>query len=319
MFVICGEALFDIFIPPGIADDSAELAFAARVGGSPFNVAVGLARLGRKSALFAGISTDFFGERLKAVLEKEKVSTALLSRKSGPTTLGFVQQDEAGHPSYAFYGAGAADRSLTNADLPSDLGDARCVHFGSYSIAVSPTADALQALALRETGDRIISLDPNIRLTVEPDLTVWRNRVSRLVETADVIKVSDEDLACLYPDTHPESIAETWLEKDVELLVLTRGRRGATLISKQSQIDVTAPKIQVVDTVGAGDTFQAGLLRQVLDLHNKAGSEWIKYLDTESLLTIGRYAAAAAAITCSRQGADLPTHTEVDQFLAEWA
>ncbi len=308
-FVVCGEALFDVFVNTD-SGKPGELAFDALVGGSPLNVAVGLARLGHSSALLTGLSTDFFGERLDAVLRSENVSTDLLARKAAPTTLGFVQKDDQGVASYAFYNNGAADCSLTEADIDIDLKDARFLHLGSYSIVVPPTADTLFKLVARESGQRIISLDPNIRPTVEPDMAVWHKRVNDLLPLVDMIKVSDEDLESLHPGRDPEEVQAEWLAQGAKLVVVTLGGEGAILQSKLGKVKVKTPVIEVVDTVGAGDTFQAALLDYVAFLDEQDG-EWFEKLDAEMLNKIGQYAAGSAAITCSRKGADLPTREEV--------
>ena len=319
MFVICGEALFDVFIDNEPAMDARSLSFTARVGGSPFNVAIGLARLGRESALLTGVSTDFFGDRLQAVLQAENVSTELLARKSGPTTLGFVQKDDAGMPSYAFYGDGAADRSLESSDLNFDKSNTRCIHLGSFSIVAPPTANALYELVKGEAGSCIISLDPNIRPTVEPDIAKWRDRVEKLLPLTDVLKASDEDLGMLYPDRDVENVLKSWVDAGVGVAALTRGSQGATLLSRAGRADVKAPLTSVVDTVGAGDTFQAALLDQVITLTEAYPDGWESELNNDSLERIARYAAGAASITCSRLGADLPRRDEVEQLLKSWS
>ncbi|HPE59020.1 MAG: carbohydrate kinase [Thiothrix sp.] len=315
MFVVCGEALFDVFIADGVAQDARTVPFSARVGGSPFNVAIGLARLGCDSALLTGLSTDFLGQRLLAVLEAEKVSTRLIVRKPAPTTLGFVQHGEDGVPAYAFYGEGAADRSLTPADLPASLEGTECLHAGSYSIVTPPTSDAVLQLFQRESGQRILSVDPNIRPTVEPDMAIWRERIDALLALADVVKVSDEDLGWLYPGQAIDAIMRQWMANGLKLMVVTRGSQGALLASQAAQAEVSTPKIRVVDTVGAGDTFQAALLDALVALKQAHGERWESMLDAATLTRIGHFAAVAAAITCSRKGADLPTRTEINQAL----
>lgn len=319
MFVVCGEALFDVFMDKEAAMDATSLSFTARVGGSPLNVAVGLARLDRHSALLTGVSTDFFGDRLQSVLQAENVSTDLLSRKSGPTTLGFVQKDEEGIPSYAFYGNGAADRALESSDLNFDRSAARCIHLGSYSIVVPPTSDTLLELVKAESQNCVISLDPNIRPTVEPDLDKWRESVEKLLPHVDVLKASDEDLGILYPEQAPEDVIQHWIESGVKIAALTRGPDGATLISQVGRADVKAPVTKVVDTVGAGDTFQAALLDQVIAFFEEHGEQWPQKMTSETMTDIGRFAAGAASITCSRQGADLPRRAEVLQLLERWS
>ncbi len=316
MFVVCGEALFDVFVPEGVSQSAFAVPFAARAGGSPFNVAIGLRRLGQPVALLTGVSNDFLGDRLMAVLQAEQVSTECIVRKAAPTTLGFIQKNAVGVPNYAFYGAGAADRLVTTADINLDGKAVSGIHMGSYSIVVPPTADALLALARQQSGKCLLSLDPNIRLNVEPDVHQWRVRIAKLLPFMDVVKVSDEDLAALYPDVAPESIIADWLARGVKLASLTRGSEGASLWSQQAQVTLPTPRVNVVDTVGAGDTFQASLLDSLLALQATT-TDWATALTASMLQHIGQKAVCAAAITCSRQGADLPNAAEVQQALTE--
>jgi len=307
MFIVCGEALFDVYAEQDSATASdtvsRHLSLQAHVGGSPFNVAVGMARLGESVALLSGLANDFLGEHLHAVLEQEGVSTRLIARKTAPTTLSFVQHDADGVPSYAFYGNGAADRVLDKADTAFALAGVRGLHLGSYSMVVEPAASAYIDLLREQSGQRLIALDPNVRLNVEPDLDVWRSRLSELLPHLDLIKVSDEDLAALYPGQEPDSIMQAWQIQGIHLLALTRGAAGASLWCGALRVDIAALSIEVVDTVGAGDTFQAALLQELLQ-HGWPQTE-------AELKHLGQFAATAAAITCSRRGANLPTRAEV--------
>ncbi|WP_299879582.1 carbohydrate kinase [uncultured Cocleimonas sp.] len=315
MFVICGEALIDIFVEDNQRPPAESFPMQACVGGSPFNVAIGLARLGQSAALFTGISNDMFGKRLSTVLEEENVSQELIVKKSLPTTVAFVEKDKNGVPTYSFYGEGTADRSITSDDINFDIDDPIAIHLGSYSIVSQPTADSLLSLVKKYSGKCLISLDPNIRAIVEPDMKVWQNRVDELVSLADIVKVSDEDLELMYPDTAPEEIIQKWLATGLKLIVLTRGGEGSSLWSAQAHTNLETPKIKVIDTVGAGDTYQAALLDSVGGLFAQYGNDWSEQLDENKLKEIGNFSAAAAAITCSRQGADLPTKTEVLNFI----
>ncbi len=310
-YIVCGEALFDVFIEQGVAANATAVPLDARVGGSPFNVAIGLARLNRKAALLAGVSSDFLGSRLVAVLESEQVSTDYIVRKEAPTTLALINVDQQGVPSYAFYGAGAADRSLLPADVAIEPPPMTALHLGSYSIVAQPTADSLLTLVQRCSGHCLISLDPNIRPVVEPDMNVWRKRLEILVPLVDMIKVSDEDLAALYPEHKPEAVTARWLAAGAKLVVLTRGGDGASMWSQHGHADISTPEVDIVDTVGAGDTFQAALLDSVGNLYQKNPESWAKSLDGAQLATLGIFSAAAAAITCSRSGADLPRRDEI--------
>lgn len=315
MFVVCGEALIDIFVEKNDKSTPDQFPLNACVGGSPFNVAIGLSRLGQSSSLLTGLSNDMFGKRLSEVLAKEGVSQDCIVEKSLPTTVAFVQKDQEGVPTYSFYGEGTADRSLELEDVNLKGEAPLVIHLGSYSIVSQPTADSLLALVKKYSGKSLISLDPNIRAVVEPDMMVWQNRVEELVKLSDVVKVSDEDLEMLYPELQPEEVAEKWFATGLKLIVLTRGSEGSSLWSSQARVDIKNPMIKVVDTVGAGDTYQSALLDSIGDLVKTEGNNWADQLTPEKLQQIGTYAASAAAITCSRQGADLPTKSEVLNFI----
>ncbi|CAN7367771.1 carbohydrate kinase [Variovorax sp. LjRoot84] len=308
MFVVCGEALMDVYTGEWTATG---MTLDARIGGSPLNVAQGLARLERPVAFLAGLSTDACGERLLASLRAEGVDTSLVLRSDAPSTLSVISVDATGVPRYAFHGTGAADRQITHDTLPALPTAARVLQFGSYALAVEPVGSALRALAARERERRLIAYDPNVRLNVEPDLAHWRAVVEQMVSIAHLVKVSDEDLGLLYPAEKPEQVAARWLERGVNLVAVTRGRHGASAWTGAAQADVPAPETEVVDTVGAGDTFQAALLTW-LDEHDALTPEALSALGNASLADLLRFAARAAAITCSRRGADMPRRDKLN-------
>ena len=308
MFLICGEALYDLFVEE---ETPAGLRIDARIGGSPFNVAVGLARLGRPAALLTGVSTDALGDRLAAALDGEGVETRFLARMPNPTTLAVVALGPEGEPRYTFYGEGAADRSLTAANLPELPDTVSCLHFGSFSLVVDPTAGALLALAERERGRRFISLDPNLRINVEPDVDRWRRDVERFARAADLVKLSDEDLGHLDPTADPDRLAGTWLDGGARIVVLTRGAAGATLWTRAARVDHPGRAVEVEDTVGAGDAFQAALLCRLDETGRLAegpGAAPLPEPEAERLLA---FACEAAARSCTRRGADFPRRAEL--------
>ncbi len=315
MFVICGEALIDIFVQDNQQSPADNFPMQASVGGSPFNVAIGLARLGQSAALLTGISNDMFGKRLSAVLDAEGVSQQLIVKKQLPTTVAFIEKDQNGVPTYLFLGEGAADRSLDVDDVDIQIDLPIGIHLGSYSIVAQPTADSLLSLVKKYSGKCLISLDPNIRAIVEPDMKVWQDRVEELVGLSNIVKISDEDLALMYPEFKAEEIIQKWLATGLNLIVLTRGAEGSSLWSAKAQTNVETPTIKVVDTVGAGDTYQAALLESVGGLFTQYGTDWPEQLTEQKLKEIGSYSASAAAITCSRLGADLPTKSEILDFI----
>jgi fructokinase len=307
MFLVCGEALFDVFI--GSQTDAA-LHLDARAGGSPFNVAVGLARLGQPVAFLCGLSSDMLGERLADTLRREGVDTRLCPRLDAPTTLGLVELDGQGVPRYAFYGNGAADRLLSADRLPVLDPAVRAIHLGSFASVVEPVAGALEALVRRERGERLIAYDPNIRLNVEPELERWRTKVDTLAGLAHLVKISDEDAHLLYGTVDDDALATRWLAAGTALVVMTRGGAGASAWNAGGRTDVAAPGIRVADTVGAGDTFQAAMLAHLAET-DRLGPAALAEMSGDELRRLLGFATRAAAITCSRRGADLPRRDEL--------
>lgn len=306
MYLVCGEALFDFFARSPESTPTGQVDFKAIAGGSPFNVAVGLRRLGVDTALFAGLSTDYLGQRLKQVLVNEGVSTRYLHDLDAPTTLAMVALDANGSPAYSFRGEGCADRQLHAHHLPRLGPEVRGVHVGSFSLVVQPVGDTLLALVKRESGQRLISLDPNVRLNPEPDIERWRQRIKELIPYADVIKVSDEDLELLYPGQDAQEIARSWLNHRCQLVFLTRGSQGASVFSREhGQRSVPASLVDVADTVGAGDTFQAAVIAWLTG-HGLDSIEGIQGLSAVQLDALLDFASRAAALTCSKTGPDLP-------------
>lgn len=307
MFVVCGEALMDVYAREASATG---LRLDAQVGGSPFNVAVGLARLGRRSALLAGISHDAAGGRLMQALDEEGVDSSLVVRSDAPTTLSVVSVGAGGMPRYTFYGHGTADRAIDIDNLPAIPTQTRLLQFGSYALAVEPVGTALRALAARECGRRLVAYDPNVRLNVEPDLARWRETVEAMAALSHIVKVSDEDLGLLFPGESPEQIAQRWAVGGTRLVVVTRGAQGCEAWTQTLHAAAPAVKIDMVDAVGAGDTFQAAMLTW-LDEQQALSAAGLEALDALQLGAMLRFAAAAAAITCSRRGADMPRRAEL--------
>jgi len=306
MYLVCGEALFDFFSKDHASGQASKVNYQAIAGGSPFNVAVGLRRLGVDVGLLAGLSSDFLGRRLHQVLQEEGVRTEFLVQFEAPTTLAMVAVGANGSPEYSFRGEGCADRQLQPSHLPTLGGDVRGLHIGSFSLVVQPIGDTLQALVQRESGQRLISLDPNVRLNPQPDIGLWRQRIGSLVPHADLIKVSDEDLGLLYPDQDPAAVIQGWLQQRCQLAFLTRGGQGATVFSRaHGSWSVPARQVAIADTVGAGDTFQAALIAWLTEqqLDSVDGLQQLSKAQVEALLD---FAVGAAALTCTRTGPDLP-------------
>ncbi|MBO0496793.1 carbohydrate kinase [Pseudomonas sp. Marseille-Q1929] len=306
MYLVCGEALFDFFSEEDASGQASKVNYKAIAGGSPFNVAVGLRRLGVDAGLLGGVSTDFLGRRLLQVLRDEGVSEQFLVEFAAPTTLSMVAVGSDGSPQYNFRGEGCADRLLEISHLPALGDDIRGLHIGSFSLVVQPVGDTLMRLVQRESGKRLISLDPNVRLNPQPDIHLWRARIAELVQHADMIKVSDEDLHLLYPEQSPESVLQGWLQHRCQLVFLTRGGDGASVFSRQhGHWSAPAVKVVMADTVGAGDTFQAALIAWLTE-HALDSIEGLQQLSREQIDSMLGFAIRAAAMTCSKTGPDLP-------------
>lgn len=311
MFLSCGDALFDCFA--GASDNPAVIQLDGRAGGAPMNVAIGLSRLGQKVGFFSKVSRDIFGERIMAHLSNEGVDTRLILRTDQLSTLAIVSLDGTGGARYSFYIENTADRSITETELPAALpGDVKAIHIGgSYSTALEPSASSYAALVARERGRRLISYDPNIRDSVAPDLDLWRARAAALAGLAHLIKASDEDLAKLYPGRDAETVAGDWIAGGASLVLITRGGEGAIgFTARGVSARVPGVKVKLIDTVGAGDTFQAATL-DWLARKERLSPEAMTGLSPAELPALLSYAAKAAAITCSRRGADLPRADEV--------
>ncbi|HEX5687888.1 MAG TPA: carbohydrate kinase [Ideonella sp.] len=307
MFVVCGEALFDVF---AAGDTPSGMALDGRIGGSPFNVALGLARLAQPVAFFGGISQGFLGARLMRALQDEGIATGLVQRLDAPTTLGLVGLDARGVPSYSFYGEGGADRVVPVAAADAVPDTTRAIHFGSYAMVVEPVASTQRALAERLHQRCVVAYDPNVRTNVEPALGRWRETIDWMAARTHLLKVSDEDLALLYPGVQHAELAARWRAAGVAAVVVTLGGEGARAYLQDGELPIAPVPTTVVDTVGAGDTFQAAMLTGLAerDALNPAA---LKVLPSAFWAEVLGFAARAAAITCGRRGADLPRRAEL--------
>lgn len=306
--LICGEALYDVFFE---AERAEGFTLDARIGGSAFNVAIGLGRLGQSVGLLTGVSQDRLGEKLAQTLAGEGVDTTYLRRKDATTTLGMVSLDEKGSAQYRFYGEGAADRLVGEADLP-DVEPLSAASFGCFSLLTKPTGDTFLAFAERvAAAGRLVALDPNIRPSVEPDFAVWRARVDAFAAHAGLIKVSEEDLAHLYPGEAMETLARRWLDGGVAAVVVTLGGEGAVMFrASWAPVSVAARKVKVVDTVGAGDSFLAALFAHLVETGELSRAAIAGLTDEDARRAL-EFAVAAAAVTCERRGADLPRRADL--------
>ncbi|MBS1966403.1 MAG: carbohydrate kinase [Chloroflexi bacterium SZAS-1] len=304
-----GEILID-FLP--IVENGTTTGFRMHVGGSPYNVAMGLARLGQPVAFAGKIATDFFGRFMRAHVEREGIDTRFLLNADAQTTLAFVAYEH-GEPAYSFYGDTAADTLLEVGELPAALyKDTRIFHFGSISLLRGSTPAAIEDAAAQLKGRALLSFDPNLRPGLVRDAAGYRALLERLFRQADLVKISAADLAWLLPGDSVEEAAATLRAYGPALVVVTRGGDGALALRAGENQPYTAAgvPVKVVDTVGAGDSFNGGLLAALYE-RGVTSRAALEALDGDQLVACLHFAATVAAITCSRAGADPPTRPEV--------
>ena len=308
MILCCGEALIDM-IPT--ATKQGPDGFVPHSGGAVFNTAIALGRLGAQTGMLSGISADMFGRQLIDGLEASHVDTSRVIPSDRPTTLAFVQLTD-GHATYDFYDENSAGRMLVPDDMPILTDEVSALFFGGISLACEPCADAYAALLLREADQHVIMMDPNIRPGFINGIPRYRTRLTSMIAKADIIKVSNEDLNWILPDiTDQQAQIAAVLDNGPSLVVLTRGSKGATgFVANGTEVSVPAQKVVAVDTVGAGDTFNAGILAKLSQLGLLGKSE-VKNLDATTLEIVLQYGAKVASITVSRSGANPPWAKEL--------
>lgn len=302
MLLCCGEALIDM-IP--VTLEGGQTAFVPHSGGAIFNTAIASGRLGVPTALFTGVSTDRFGQQLSDALADSGVLTDRLVRSARPTTMAFVHLTD-GHASYTFYDENSAGRMLHPEDIPDLGGDVSALYFGGISLVTEPCAETYAEMAVRYGKDRAIMVDPNIRPGFITDPDRLRARLGRMFGVADIVKVSDEDLDWLYPNLPVGDQIARLHQAGAGLVIMTRGGSGSTgYLADGTQVSAPAEMVEVVDTVGAGDTFNAGVLTQ-LHVSGALQKQAIRALGPEALGAALRFGARVAAVTVSRAGANPP-------------
>jgi fructokinase len=306
VIAVAGEALIDLVEKDGVLDPLP--------GGGPFNTAVALGRLGVPTGFLGCLSYDHFGELLVGLLRESGVDDRYVLRSSAPTPVAVVHTSEDGDAEYSFHLAGTAYADLTPDDLPELGPEVVALHLGTLALATDPPASALEGLMRRESGRRLIMVDPNVRPDVIGDRDVYRVRFESWLSCAHLVKLSARDAEWLYPELGSEACAQRLLSLGARLAVVTLGRDGALAVSGAGEARVASQPVDVVDTVGAGDAFGAGLLRG-LWASDALNAEAVALLDDAGLENALSFACAVAALQCSRAGAVPPTLEDVDEFL----
>jgi fructokinase len=306
MIVVAGEGLIDLIAENG--------ALRPYPGGGPFNTAVALGRLGVPVGFFGRLSSDPFGRLLQACLLENGVDGRYVLSGPAPTPLAVVHETADGDHEFSFYLTGTAYADVTRADLPELTPDVVALSAGTLGLASDPPGGTIEELLERESPARLIVIDPNVRPAVFGEPSAYRLRFERCASFAHVVKLSDADAQWLYPGESLESVVDIVLGLGVLLVVLTRGADGALAKTLVGSADVGSPSVEVVDTVGAGDAFGAGLMRW-LWASGRLNAQSVAALRADDLSSSLRFAAGVGALQCSRAGATPSTLAEVDAFL----
>jgi fructokinase len=298
---VCGEVLIDLL--PGTPNR------LAIVGGGPANTAKALSRLGHNVQFIDGISTDKYGQSARAELIRDGVGLDLALTSDLPTCTATVSLSDDGSASYEFLIDGTATFAFDNSWLPDpERLKPEVLQIGTLVTIIEPGASVLYDWAVKVGEFAPIVFDPNIRPSVMPDLVKYRDEVEKWIKISSVVKFSEDDIAALYPNEDPIEIAKICLEKGVQLVVITRGADGLVGVTVDGVVEVPRVKVSVVDTVGAGDTVGAIIVEAVVQ-------RGVLNLTGSNLKEVLHRAAVAAAITCSRAGAQPPRAFELTEAL----
>lgn len=307
MVIVAGEALIDLIVGP---DGAVE----ATPGGGPYNTALAIARLGQPVLFLGRISTDRFGRELRANLVRDGVGADGLIATDDPTTLAVAELDELGVATYQFYVDGTSAPGLTTSDalgvLAAGATSATALHVGTLGLVLEPMATTIEGLVRESVPDRLVMLDPNCRPSATRDPVAFRARIERIARRADVIKVSEDDLRFLAPDTDTNATIDRLLALGARCVLRTHGGDMVEIRTESGRASVPVPSVEVVDTVGAGDAFGGGFLAS----WTGAGRGRDDLASMDLVCDAVQVAVRVAALSCSRPGADPPTLAELDAF-----
>ncbi|MGW1801640.1 carbohydrate kinase family protein [Streptomyces sp. NPDC001984] len=301
---VLGECVADVFTDPARSGPG-ELTLRALPGGGPANTAVALARLGTPTRFLGRFSNDVFGTLFRARLSDSGVDlTGSVTAAPEPSTLAVADLDESGQATYTFYADSAADWQWTDEELATTGSDnAACLHTGSLALIRQPGGSRIEGHLAKAREHVTVSIDPNVRPRLVPP-AAYRERLPRWCALADILRLSEDDLALLLPGASPEEACDIWHTAGARLVVITLGGRGALASLDGVRVTVPTPAVDVVDTVGAGDSFTAGMLHRLAALGHLGGR--LDALSLEDVTDACSFAAHVAALTCSVPGANPP-------------
>jgi len=301
MITVVGEALVDIIVDPSGNVTSV-------VGGGPLNTARTIARLGLPASFLGGVSTDAFGGRIMRLLEQDQVTYALRDRVPEPTTLAIAAIDATGTATYRFMMEGTSATAVTPERAVAAIDrDCRVIHVGTLGLVLQPLADASAAVVAAARDDQIVMVDPNCRPSVMTPGNPFARTLDSILARADVIKVSGDDLAVIHPGIDRLEAARRLHRVRGAVVLFTDGAEAVRVISDSGEETLDVPRVEVVDTVGAGDSFSGGFLAHLL-AHGRGRAD---LADADAVIAAARYGISVAGITCQRAGADPPFASEV--------
>lgn len=303
MILVAGEALVDLVVTDG--------AVVASPGGGPYNTARALGRLGASVGFLGRLSRDHFGSMLTEVLAESGVSLDYASQGPEPTALAIAHRSADGEADYRFYLGGT---TFGHGSFSTPGADVVALCVGSLALALEPSASALEALVERERQKRIVVIDPNVRAAAINEHAGYPARFDRCCRAAHIVKLSASDASWLMPGVGPEEVATRLLDLGAELVVVTLGADGAIARTLRARCEMRAQRVDIVDTIGAGDAFGAGLL-VALEERGALVRGSLAVLGDSDLEYVLRFASAVAALTCARSGAETPTFSEVAEVL----
>jgi len=315
MILCIGEAVIDMFQKnvPSLGD-----VFLPLPGGCSYNTSIAISRLGSPSAFLGRLSKNFFGEMQAKRLRENNVRDDLLIRCEQNPILAFIKTEEGKEPQYAFYDEGTADRSLSTEELPSLPHNVTCIVFGSVSMTMEPIATTIETFISKAADKKVIAFDPNIRPMMIKDRDAYLKRFERLVGTSTIVKISAEDYEYIRKGADPREALSSLVGMGAMLAIMTLGPKGAVAMLRRGThiIEAASPAADagvIADTVGAGDTFLGAFLAW-LQRRDKMSHNAIASLSENDLNDALLFANKAAAIVCTRRGAEPPTLEEVEKL-----
>ncbi len=306
MISVLGEALVDIIVDP-------QGEVTSVVGGAPLNTARTIARLGMPATFLGGVSTDAFGNRIMRLLGDDGVVLGLGAQVPEPTTLAIAQIDEHGAATYRFMMEGTSAAAVTPAMALAHLDPSvRALHVGTLGLVLQPLVDASVAIVAAASDDQLVMVDPNCRPSVMTGSPVFEDALQAVLPRADIVKVSGDDVEFLFPGVEPLAAAQQLAASSGSVVLFTDGAEAVHVLAGGDDIVLDVPRVPVVDTVGAGDSFSGGFLAWWLQ-HGKTRAD---VRDIDALVAAAAFGISVAGITCQRPGADPP---RIDAVPGGWA